>query len=72
MDKVQDGCLGLTVLKVRHDCNLLLMIYAPYLLLQVGHWSSDCLLYIASLNRWNILLMQSAPLATVCSPSTTS
>ena len=33
MDKVQDGCLGLTVFKVRHDCNLLLMIYAPYLLL---------------------------------------
>ena len=33
MDKVQDGCLGLTVFKVRQDCNLLLMIYAPYLLL---------------------------------------
>lgn len=31
MDKVQDGCLGLTLFKVRHDCNLLLMIYAPYL-----------------------------------------
>ena len=33
LDKVQDGCLGLTVFKVRHDCNLLLMIYASYLLL---------------------------------------
>ena len=33
MDKVQDGCLGLTVFKVRHDCNLLLMIYAVFYVL---------------------------------------